>query len=57
MWDGEFAQSGSRLKVTQASYNAVIAAGQPLSFGFLGTWTSSNSAPSAFTLGSSLCDG
>jgi hypothetical protein len=57
MWNGEFTQSGSRVTVTQASYNAAVAGGQPISFGFLGTWSKSNSAPSTFSLGSSSCDG
>ncbi|MCW2871669.1 cellulose binding domain-containing protein, partial [Actinacidiphila oryziradicis] len=57
MWNGEFTQSGSRVTVTQASYNAAVAGGQPISFGFLGTWSKNNSAPSTFSLGSSSCDG
>ena len=57
MWDGTYTQQGARVTATQASYNASIPAGQPLSFGFLGTWFSANTAPSVITLNGAVCSG
>ncbi|MCU7728931.1 cellulose-binding domain-containing protein [Actinoplanes sp. KI2] len=36
-------------------YNATIAPGASVAFGFLGTWSGSNPAPSAFTLNGAAC--
>jgi len=44
-WSGTFAQSGSVLTVTNASYNGALAAGASTSYG----WTGSGSAPSSST--------
>jgi hypothetical protein len=41
--------------VTNASYNGTIAAGGSTSIGFQGTWTSSDAAPTAFTLNGGNC--
>lgn len=43
------------MTITNASYNATIAAGANTSLGFQGTWTSSDAAPTAFTLNGNNC--
>lgn len=50
LWNGQVTQSGSQVTVTDAGYNATIPAGGSVSFGFNGSWSGSNPAPTAFTL-------
>jgi len=54
-WNGTPSQSGENVTITNASYNATIAAGANTSLGFQGTWTSSDAAPTAFTLNGNNC--
>jgi cellulase/cellobiase CelA1 len=54
-WSGTPSQSGENVTITNASYNATIAAGANTSLGFQGTWTSSDAVPTAFTLNGSNC--
>lgn len=55
LWNGSFTQAGAGVTVTNASYNASIPNGASVSFGFNGTWTSSNPAPASFTLNATTC--
>jgi hypothetical protein len=55
--DGSYTQSGATVSVTNASYNGAVAAGGTASFGFQGTWTSSDAAPTAFTVNGVACGG
>jgi Cellulose binding domain len=41
--------------LTFTSYNATIAPGGRQSFGFQGTWTSDDAAPTAFTVNGVTC--
>jgi endo-1,4-beta-xylanase len=57
LWNGSVTQNGSAVTVTNASYNGSIPAGgspgaQP---GFNGSWSGTNSAPTAFTLNGAAC--
>ncbi len=54
-WNGSASQSGENVTVTNASYNGSIPAGGSTSAGFQGTWTSSDAAPTAFTLNGAAC--
>lgn len=54
-WGGTFAQSGSAVTVTNASWNAAIAAGSSVSIGFVGAYTGTNTAPTAFTVNGATC--
>lgn len=54
-WDGEYSQSGDRVTVHPASYNPAIAASATTSIGFNGSYTSSNPAPTGFTLNGTRC--
>ncbi|MEU4217616.1 arabinofuranosidase catalytic domain-containing protein [Actinoplanes sp. NPDC026623] len=57
LWNGSVSQSGSQVTVANASYNGSIATGGTASFGFNGSWTSSNPVPSAFVLNGTACTG
>jgi O-glycosyl hydrolase len=54
-WNGTASQSGENVTVTNASYNGAIAAGGSTSFGFQGTFTSSDAAPTAFSVNGTAC--
>jgi hypothetical protein len=57
LWNGTFTQSGATVTITNLSYNATIAPGATLSSppGFNGSWSASNSPPTAFTLNGAPC--
>ncbi|WP_304523823.1 endo-1,4-beta-xylanase [Actinoplanes sp. DH11] len=55
LWNGALTQSGPAVTVTNTSWNGTLAPGASASFGFLGSWTGSNPAPSAFTLNGAAC--
>jgi O-glycosyl hydrolase len=54
-WNGVATQSGEAVTITNASYNALIPVGGNTSLGFQGTWTTSDAAPTSFTLNGSTC--
>jgi xyloglucan-specific exo-beta-1,4-glucanase len=54
--DGSLAQSGETVTATNASYNGTISPGGNTSFGFQGTWTSSDASPTSFTLNGTTCN-
>jgi hypothetical protein len=56
-WNGTFSQDGSVVTVTSLSYNGTVpVGGSPGSEpGFNGSWTATNSAPTAFTLNGAAC--
>ncbi|HEY1625799.1 MAG TPA: cellulose binding domain-containing protein, partial [Streptosporangiaceae bacterium] len=54
-WNGVASQSGENVTITSESYNATIAAGSSTSLGFQGTWTSSDTTPTAFTVNGTTC--
>ncbi|WP_370965035.1 cellulose-binding domain-containing protein [Amycolatopsis sp. cg9] len=56
-WDGDFGQDGGRVTITAASYNATLAPGATVSFGFNGAFDHGNPAPTAFTLDGARCSG
>jgi O-glycosyl hydrolase len=53
--DGSFTQSGENVTITNASYNGTIPASGSTSLGFQGTWTSSDAAPTTFTINGTTC--
>jgi O-glycosyl hydrolase len=54
-WNGTAAQSGETVSITNASYNATIAAGGSTSVGFQGTWTTSDAVPTSFAVNGTTC--
>jgi cellulase/cellobiase CelA1 len=55
MWNGSYTQSGSGVTVSGVAWNSTIAPNATANVGFIGTWTGSNAAPTAFTLNGAAC--
>jgi len=53
--ESSYTQTGETVTVTNAAYNGAIAPGGDTSFGFQGTWNSSDAAPTAFTVNGVAC--
>jgi hypothetical protein len=56
-WSANLSQSGTRVTATNVSYNGSVATNATVSFGFNGTQTGSNPAPTSFTLNGTACTG
>ncbi len=56
-WSAAITQSGAQVTAKSVSYNASLATGASTSFGFNGSWTSSNPVPTSFTLNGTTCTG
>ena len=54
-WNATVTQSGTAVTARNAAYNATIAAGASVSFGFQASYSGSNAAPAAFTLNGTAC--
>jgi hypothetical protein len=54
-WSTSLTQSGQSITARNVDYNAAIAPGGQVSFGFQGTWTSNDSNPTAFSLNGAAC--
>jgi cellulose binding protein with CBM2 domain len=54
-WNATVTQQGAAVTATNAPYNGTIPAGESRSFGFVGEWRTSNSAPSTFALNEQTC--
>jgi len=57
LWNGNVSQSGNSVTITNVSYNGSIPAGGTLNPppGFNGSWSGTNSSPTAFTLNGGAC--
>ncbi|MEU1753030.1 cellulase family glycosylhydrolase [Micromonospora matsumotoense] len=56
-WNSTVTASGNQVTAKNLSYNAAIATNGTVSFGFNGSWTGSNPAPTSFTLNGVACTG
>src|ERR1700731_3545043 len=56
-WSGNWSQSGENITVTNASWNGALATGGSASIGANFSYTGTNTAPAAFTLNGSTCNG
>ncbi|NUT54063.1 MAG: cellulase family glycosylhydrolase [Saccharothrix sp.] len=56
-WNATVTATDGRVTAVNASYNPVIATGATVTFGFNGSWSQSNPAPTAFTLNGVPCTG
>jgi len=54
-WNGTPSQTGENVRIASVSYNGTIPAGGSTSLGFQGTWTTSDAAPTAFTVNGAAC--
>lgn len=55
LWNAEYTQSGSAVTAKNVTWNANVAAGSSVSFGFTGSWSGTNTKPTAFKLGDQTC--
>ncbi|PIM71793.1 xyloglucanase [Streptomyces sp. JV178] len=51
LWNAAHTQSGAAVSVKNIAWNANVAAGSSVSFGFTGSWSGTNGRPTAFRLG------
>lgn len=49
LWNGTFTQSGSTVTVKNVSWNGTLAPNATANFGFLGSWSGTNTAPASVT--------
>ncbi|MBB5803545.1 cellulose 1,4-beta-cellobiosidase [Saccharothrix ecbatanensis] len=56
-WNGDFSQSGTRVTVRNASWNANLGTGSSATPGFNGSWNGSNPVPTQFRLNGTVCTG
>ncbi|MEU5913973.1 non-reducing end alpha-L-arabinofuranosidase family hydrolase [Micromonospora sp. NPDC047527] len=56
-WNTSLTQSGSAVTASNVSYNGSIPTNGAVSFGFNGSWTSSNPTPTSFALNGVTCTG
>jgi endoglucanase len=56
-WSGTWSQSGENITVTNASWNGSLATGASASIGANFSYTGTNTAPTAFTLNGTACNG
>jgi hypothetical protein len=56
-WNASVTQSGAAVTAVNVSYNGTLATNGSASFGFNGSWTGANPAPTAFTLNGVACTG
>jgi endo-1,4-beta-xylanase len=54
-WNATVTQNGAAVTATNASFDATIAPAGSVSYGYQGTWTSNDTAPSSFTLNGTAC--
>jgi hypothetical protein len=54
-WNTTFTQTGATVSARNTNYDATIPRGASQSFGFLGTWTSNDTAPTSFSVNGTVC--
>jgi cellulase/cellobiase CelA1 len=54
-WNATVTQSGAAVSATNLSFNAAIAPGGNVSFGFQGSWTSNDANPTGYMLNGAGC--
>ncbi|CAL9578941.1 Xyloglucanase [Streptomyces sp. enrichment culture] len=55
VWNAEHTQSGPAVTVKNTGWNANVAAGSSVSFGFTGSWSGTNTKPASFKAGDREC--
>ncbi|GIM88658.1 cellulose binding domain-containing protein [Paractinoplanes toevensis] len=56
-WNAGVSVAGTTVTAINAGYNGAVGTGASASFGFNGTWSGSNPAPSSFTFNGTTCTG
>ncbi|SNX65062.1 BNR/Asp-box repeat protein [Streptomyces sp. TLI_55] len=55
LWNADYTQSGTTVTAKNVTWNANVAAGSSVSFGFTGSWSGTNGKPTAFKVGDQSC--
>ncbi|MFE2530590.1 cellulose binding domain-containing protein [Streptomyces sp. NPDC059371] len=55
LWNADHTQSGAAVTARNVGWNANVAPGSTVGFGFTGSWTGTNTKPSVFKLGGQAC--
>ncbi|MFI1504317.1 cellulose binding domain-containing protein [Streptomyces sp. NPDC020597] len=55
IWNAEHTQSGPAVTARNIGWNGNVAAGSSVAFGFTGSWSGTNTRPTAFRLGDRSC--
>ncbi|MFD5519218.1 cellulose binding domain-containing protein [Streptomyces sp. NPDC127066] len=55
LWNADHTQSGAAVTAKNVNWNANVAPGSTVAFGFTGSWTGANTKPAAFKLGDQSC--
>ncbi|MFF3888550.1 cellulose binding domain-containing protein [Streptomyces sp. NPDC001914] len=55
LWNADHTQSGAAVTARNVGWNANVAPGSTVAFGFTGSWTTTNTKPSVFKLGDRTC--
>ncbi|MFJ8332313.1 cellulose binding domain-containing protein [Streptomyces sp. NPDC094437] len=54
-WNADASQSGTTVTARNVAWNAGVAAGSSVAFGFTGSWSGTNAKPTSFQLGGQTC--
>ncbi|MEV6020157.1 MULTISPECIES: cellulose binding domain-containing protein [unclassified Streptomyces] len=55
LWNADHTQSGAAVTARNVGWNANVAAGSSVGFGFTGSWTGANTKPTVFKVGDQIC--
>ncbi|WP_339132453.1 cellulose binding domain-containing protein [Streptomyces sp. f51] len=55
LWNADYTQSGAAVTARNVGWNANVAAGSSVGFGFTGSWTGANTKPTVFKVGDQIC--
>ena len=55
LWNATYTQSGEQVTATAEAYNATISPSGTITIGFTGTFTSNDTAPTAFSVNGTAC--
>ncbi|MFD5628659.1 cellulose binding domain-containing protein [Streptomyces sp. NPDC127072] len=55
LWNAAHTQSGTTVTAKNTTWNANVAPGSSVNFGFTGTWSTSNNKPTRFGVGDQVC--
>ncbi|WP_435228827.1 cellulose binding domain-containing protein [Streptomyces sp. Tue6028] len=55
LWNADHTQDGTAVTARNVSWNATVAPGSSVGFGFTGSWTGSNTKPTSFRLDDRTC--
>jgi len=55
LWNADYTQSGTTVTAKNVTWNANVAPGSSVSFGFTGSWSGTNGKPTSFKVGDQTC--